>query len=221
MTEMIEEQDSQSFDISRVWGIVRRRHMYFLVPLFLGWLLIWGSSWVISPLYKSSTLIIVEQPTMPQNYVAPNINDDLQTRLDSMTQQILSRTRLLVIIQKLHLYGGDHSGLTDDQKIANMRKDISLDLVRDPQKQDVSSFTISYAANDPHLAQKVTAELTELFINENLKVRQEESEEPRIFLKSSWKTHAKACQNRKLRFRNSRVNTKGRCRHKNRAILQF
>jgi polysaccharide biosynthesis transport protein len=182
MPEMIEENESQGFDISRAWGIVRRRHLYFLIPLFLGWLLIWGSSWVISPLYKSSTLIIVEQPTMPENYVAPNINDDLQTRLDSMTQQILSRTRLLVIIQKLHLYGGDHSGLTDDQKIANMRKDIDLELVRDPQKQDVSSFTISYEARDPHLAQKVTAELTELFINENLKVRQEESEGTTDFL---------------------------------------
>src|ERR1700679_2110249 len=102
MPEIIEEHESEGFDISRIWVIVRRRHMYFLVPLFLGWLLIWGSSWIISPLYKSTTLIIVEQPTMPQNYVVPNINDDLQTRLDSMTQQILSRTRLLVIIQKLH-----------------------------------------------------------------------------------------------------------------------
>ena len=182
MPEMIEENESQSFDISRIWGIVRRRHMYFLVPLFLGWLLIWGSSWVISPRYKSSTLIIVEQPTMPQNYVVPNINDDLQTRLQSMTEQILSRTRLLVIIHKLNLYGGDHSELTDDQKIAIMRKDIVLDLVRDPQKQDISSFTISYEARDPRLAQEVTSELTELFINENLKVRQEESEGTTDFL---------------------------------------
>jgi polysaccharide chain length determinant protein (PEP-CTERM system associated) len=182
MPEMIEEQESKGFDISRFWGIVRRRHLEFLIPLFLGWLLIWGSSWVIPPRYKSSTLIIVEQPTMPQNYVVPNINDDLQTRLQSMTEQILSRTRLLVIIQKLHLYGGERSELTDDQKIASMRKDINLDLVRDPQKQDISSFTISYEARDPHLAQKVTAELTELFINENLRVRQEESEGTTDFL---------------------------------------
>lgn len=182
MPEMIEEQESQGFDISRIWGIVRRRHLAFIIPLFLGWLLIWGSSWVIPPLYKSSTLIIVEQPTMPQNYVVPNINDDLQTRLESMSEQILSRTRLLSIIQKLHLYGGDHSGLSDDQKVASMRKDINLDLVRDPQKQDISSFTISYEARDPHLAQNVTTELTELFINENLKVRQEESEGTTDFL---------------------------------------
>jgi succinoglycan biosynthesis transport protein ExoP len=54
--------------------------------------------------YKSSTLILVEQPTMPKDYVAPNVTDDLQTRLQSITQQILSRSRLLLIIDKLHLY---------------------------------------------------------------------------------------------------------------------
>ncbi len=182
MSDELNEQTTESFDLQRLMGIVRRRNLQFLVPLFLAWLLIWGSSWVLPPRYKSSTLIIVEQPTMPQNYVVPNINDDLQTRLESMTEQILSRTRLLVIIQKLHLYGGEHSELTDDQKIASMRKDISLDLVRDPQKQDISSFTISYEARDPRLAQTVTTELTELFINDNLKVRQEESEGTTDFL---------------------------------------
>ena len=54
--------------------------------------------------YKSGTLILVEQPTMPSNYVVPNVVDDLQNRLQSITQQILSRTRLLLIIDKLNLY---------------------------------------------------------------------------------------------------------------------
>ena len=182
MPEELEEQTTESFDLQRLTGIIRRRNLQFLVPLFFGWLLVWGASWVIPPRYKSSTVIIVEQPTMPQNYVLPNVNDDLQTRLQSMSEQILSRTRLLVIIQKLHLYGGEHSGLTDDQKIASMQKDIKLDLVRDPQKEDISSFTISYSARDPHIAQKVTAELTEFFINDN-KVRQlEESQGTTDFL---------------------------------------
>ena len=175
MPENLENQETEHFDIERLLGIVRRRHLQFLIPLFLGWIVVWGISWVLPPRYKSSTLILVEQPTMPQHYVAPNINDDLQARLQSMTEQILSRTRLLLIIQKLHLYGGAKKKLTDDQKIADMRKDIGVQLVRDPQRQDISSFAISYSASDPHLAQQVTAELTGLFISENLKVRQEQS----------------------------------------------
>src|ERR1700691_6383854 len=99
MVDDLDEQSSEGFDLHLYLGIVRRRHMQFLIPLFLGWALVWGASWVLPPRYRSSTLILVEQPTMPQNYVVPNINDDLQTRLQSMSEQILSRTRLLVIIQ--------------------------------------------------------------------------------------------------------------------------
>ena len=182
MAEVLEEQDSERPDIQRVFGVVRRRHLQFLIPLFFGWLIVWGASWVLPSRYKSSTTILVEQPTMPQSYVAPNINDDLQARLASMKEQILSRTRLLVIIQKLNLYGDAGGKPTDDQKIVNMRKDIEVDLVQDPQRQNISSFTISYSAHNPRLAQQVTAELTDLFIGENLKVRQQESEGTTDFL---------------------------------------
>ena len=182
MEETFEEQELGRPDIRSLAGIVRRRHLQFLIPLFFGWLVVWAISWVVPPRYKSSTTILVEQPTMPQNLVAPNINDDLQARLQSMSEQILSRTRLLVIIHKLHLYGDAQGKLTDDQKIAILRKDIGVDLVRDPQRQDISAFTISYTARDPHLAQQVTAEIKDLFISENLKVRQEESEGTTAFL---------------------------------------
>src|SRR5271157_1419579 len=87
----------EGFDLHHYLGIVRRRHLHFLIPLFLGWLAVWGSSWILPARYKSSTLILVEQPTMSKDYVVPNVNDDLQGRLQNITQQILSRTRLLQI----------------------------------------------------------------------------------------------------------------------------
>ena len=182
MTEDSEDQGMERPDFERLAGIVRRRHFHFLIPLFVAWLAVWGASWIMSPRFKSSTLILVEQPSMPANYVAPNISDDLQTRLQSITTQILSRTRLLLIIDRLHLYGGTQNAATADEKVNRMRKDIDVELVRDPQKQDVSAFRISYSARDPRIAQAVTGELTDLFINENSKVRQQESEATTSFL---------------------------------------
>ncbi len=175
MPEILENQESERPDIQRLFGIIRRRHLYFLIPLFLGWLIVWGASWVLPPSYKSSTLILVEQPTMPQNYVLPNINDDLQARLESIKDQILSRTRLLTIIDKLSLYGGTQSAASADDLVARMRKDIDVELVRDPQRQNISAFRVSYSARNPHVAQQVTGQLTNLFITENLKVREQES----------------------------------------------
>src|SRR5271167_151131 len=114
MPELDEEQRSGTFDIQYCLDVVRRRHIHFLIPFLLGWLLVWGASWVLPVRYKSSTLILVEQPTMPKNYVEPNVTDDLQNRLQSITQQILSRTRLLLIIDKLHLYEDGHRQISQD-----------------------------------------------------------------------------------------------------------
>jgi len=182
MAEDIEEQSTEQFDFGRYVDIIRRRHIQFLVPLFLGWLIVWGSSWILPPRFKSSTLILVEQPTVPNSFVMPNVNDNLQDRLQSITQQILSRTRLLLIIDKLNLYRDKHRLLTPDQRVAEMRKDIDIELVRDPQNEAITAFRIFYSARDPHMAQQVTSELTSLFIDENTRVREEESEDTTRFM---------------------------------------
>src|SRR5277367_3885527 len=140
MEEIFEEQSSERPDVQHYLDIVRRRHIHFLIPLFLGWLIVWGASWVLPVRYKSGTLILVEQPTMPKNYVVPNIVDDLQNRMQSITQQILSRTRLLLIIDKLHLYDNGHRQLTQDEKVDLMRKDIDIELVRDSRNDQITAF---------------------------------------------------------------------------------
>src|SRR5271170_4773481 len=122
-----EEQKSEPLDMQRYLDVVRRRYPYFLIPLLLGWLVVWGTSWVLPVSYKSGTLILVEQPTMPKDYVTPNINEDLQNRLQNITQQILSRTRLLQIIDQLNLYAGSGQ-ITPDEIVEHMRKDIKVEL---------------------------------------------------------------------------------------------
>lgn len=182
MSEVIEEKESEQPDVQRYVDIVRRRHFQFLIPVFLGWLIVWGASWILPARYKSSTLILVEQPTMPKNYVEQNVTDNLQDRLQSITQQILSRTRLLLIIDKQQLYAERHSPLTPDEKVERMRKDIDIKLVRDAQDA-ITAFNIYYSAHDPVVAQRVTSELTDLFINESSKVRLQQSEETTKFMK--------------------------------------
>src|SRR5277367_1370278 len=141
MEEIFEEQSSERPDVQHYLDIVRRRHIHFLIPLFLGWLIVWGASWVLPVRYKSGTLILVEQPTMPKNYVVPNVIDDLQNRLQSITQQILSRTRLLHIIDELNLYAADRSHHTPDELVEGMRKDIQIELVRDARNQ-ITAFNV-------------------------------------------------------------------------------
>jgi polysaccharide biosynthesis transport protein len=200
MVDDLEEKSSEGLDLQHYLGVVRRRHLQFLIPLFLGWAVVWGASWVLPPRYESSTLILVEQPTMPKDYVTPNVNDDLQQRMQSITQQILSRSRLLRIIDQLNLYASSHSLPSPDQKVDRMRKDIDIELVRDARNQ-ITAFNVSYSSRDPRVAQKVTSELTNLFINENLEVRQQQSEDTTTFLKGQLETarEALSAQEEKIR----------------------
>src|SRR4051812_15976951 len=175
MPEMIEEPESTQVDFERYLDVARRRHIHFLIPVLLGWLLVWGMSWVLPARYKSSTLILVEQPTMPETYVTSNVNQNLQDRLQSTSQQILSRTRLITIIDKLGLYASANRPMTPDDKVDAMRKAIGVDLVQN-RNNEISAFKVSFTSTDPVLAQRVTNELTQLFISENLKVRAAQSE---------------------------------------------
>lgn len=178
MTQDFEEQGSGGLSAAQILGIAKRRYFHFLIPLFLGWVAVWGASWMMAPRYKSSTLILVEQPTMPRDYVTPNVSDDLQARLQNITQEILSRTRLLHIIEEFNLYPARTSA---DDKVERMRKDIDIQLVKGAENQ-VTAFNVSYYSGEPIAAQRVTSELTNLFINKNLEVRQQQSEDTTKFL---------------------------------------
>jgi polysaccharide biosynthesis transport protein len=186
-----EEKAGEGLNLQQYVGVIRRRHMYFLIPFFLGWLAVWSASWVLPSRYRSGTLILVEQPSMPRDYVTPNVTDDLQTRLQSITQQILSRTRLLHIIDELSLYADQRGRLNPDDLVERMRKDIEIELVRDERHQ-ITSFNIYYSSHDPHVAQQVTSELTNLFISENLELRQQKSEDTTKFLEQQLETARQA-----------------------------
>jgi polysaccharide biosynthesis transport protein len=175
------QEITELIDFGEIKGIIRRQRWLFLGLFFFVWILIWAASWVLPSIYRSGTLILVEQPAVPEKLVASNIDIDIQRQLDSISEQILSRTRLLTIIQKLDLYAADRKHKNPDEMVDQMRKDIDIELVRSDDKK-LSAFNIYYSNPDPDMAQKATNELANLFIVENLEQRQERSENTTKFL---------------------------------------
>src|SRR3984893_14613363 len=200
MSEDVEGKTEEGLSLQQYVSIGRRRRWYFLVPLFIGWLIVWGMSWFMPSIYRSSTLILVEQPTVPSQYVVPNIaSDNLQDRLQSITQQILSRTRLMRIIESQNLYSKGRHRLTQDEAIEQMRKDIEIELVHD--RDQLTAFNIYYSSHDPRAAQQVTKELTNLFITDNLEARQEQSENTTRFLETHLEEARKSLSEQEERIR--------------------
>ncbi|MBV8475537.1 MAG: hypothetical protein JOZ36_02635, partial [Acidobacteria bacterium] len=171
MPEEFEGAPAERPDFKEYWALARRRYWYFIIPFFLGWAVVFAIGWLLPAVYRSGTLILVEQPAVPQQYVLPNVSSNLQDRLDSITQQILSRTRLLRIVDKLNLYAEQRARNSPDEIVDRMRKDIEIELVRSTGERQVTAFNVYYSSPDPRLAQQVTSELTSLFISENLEAR--------------------------------------------------
>ena len=175
-------------DLMDYWAIARRRFWWISITLFVCWAAVWGLSWLLPATYQSEALILVEQQKVPENYVASNVTVDLQDRLQSMTQQILSRTRLQTTIDRFHLYSSRPAIVRFTEAkdpIDQMRSDIKIDLVRaSDHPGELTAFKIQFSASSPELAQQVNNELTSLFIDENLKDQQQQSESTTTFLDS-------------------------------------
>jgi succinoglycan biosynthesis transport protein ExoP len=185
MLDDLEDNTSEARGWEYYRGILRRRRWWLVLPAFIVWGAVWGVSWFLPASYKSETLIIVEQQSVPEHYVVPNVTNDLQDRLQSMTQQILSRTRLMRIIDQFQLYRDLRSHLSLDEMVDKMREDIKIETVRAAGHQEgLAAFRISYSSSEPRVAQQVAGQLTSLFIDENLKSRAQQSENTTSFLES-------------------------------------
>jgi protein tyrosine kinase modulator len=187
------------------WAIAKRRFWWVFLSVFICWAGVWAFSWTVPATYESEALILVQQQQVPQSYVASNVTLSLQDRLQSMTQQILSRTRLQTTIERFHLYPAHRSLLNFRQPadpVEEMRKDIKIDLVRSSDHPgDLTAFKVRYAAASPQLAQQVNNELTSMFIDENLQAQEQESESTTSFLNSQLADARTKLQNQEAKVR--------------------
>jgi polysaccharide chain length determinant protein (PEP-CTERM system associated) len=163
-------------------AILKRRGWMIAIPAVIIPIIAVAISYHLTPIYTSQTLVLIEPQTVPDSYVKPVIAETLDSRLASMKEQILSRSRLEPIIKQFNL--GDASMNMDD-KVASTRKDIGITPIHSEVHESggLPGFFISFAAADPHTAQLVCREITSLFVSENLQAREQSAEGTTQFLK--------------------------------------
>ncbi len=195
-------QHSSSLSASDYWLRLRPRRWLIAACVVAGWAVGTGAGWLLPARYRSETVVLIEQQKVAERYVQSNMTADLQDRLQSISQEILSRTRLLTLITKLHLYAGDVDRVPPDALVERMRKDIKVLPIRsDSGREGVSSFKVAYSAPTAALAKQVTGELTSLFIDENQKDRTQFSEDTTTFLTSQLAEARKSLDEQEERLR--------------------
>jgi polysaccharide chain length determinant protein (PEP-CTERM system associated) len=156
------------------WLMARRRKWLLLLPLvtiFFGTALL---SLSLPDVYRASTLIMVEAQKVPESYVKATVSTPVQERLHTITEQIMSRTWLERVIRELGLLPTLQDVDAVDRYIGEMRRHIEVELEGKGRRGAGSdAFTVSYAGEDPRTVAQVANKLASLFIEENLKVREQ------------------------------------------------
>jgi len=219
---MHESLEQRPLNWEHYWALALRRRWWLMGPFFGLGLLAFLAALLWPQLYRSEALVLVEQQKVPEQYVMPNVVTDPQDRLQSMTQQILSRTRLRRLIEQFNLYPRERARMTMDEVIDLMRDRIRIELVRAPGRPaELTAFRIYYSADNARVAQQITNELTSLFIEENLQARTQQSAGTTSFLESQLEKARKELAEQEERQRQYKLRFLGQLPEQQQSNLQI
>jgi polysaccharide chain length determinant protein (PEP-CTERM system associated) len=165
--------------------ILRRRIWLLIIPAMVGPVVGYALSFTMPEVYSSKTMVLVERQKVPESIAPTVITDQLNERLSTMRDRILSRTRLQPLIESIGLYKDRKAPMEDLVNV--MQRNIIVATITPPGAQKggpVSGFTITFNHDIPRQAQQVCQQLTSMFIEENLKLRENQATNTTEFLDS-------------------------------------
>jgi protein tyrosine kinase modulator len=169
--------------------IIVRRRWYIIIPFCLSMIVGIGFVLTASRIYTSSTLILIQPQKVPEEYVRSVVSADLDSRINTISQQITSRTNIEKIIDEFKLFPKpEHDKIFMEDKVDAIRKKISVNLIRERRRGPADAFSISFKGKDPKTVKDVTNALANYFIIENLKFRQEQAIGTDVFLEDELST---------------------------------
>jgi polysaccharide chain length determinant protein (PEP-CTERM system associated) len=105
----------------------------------------------------------------------------VEDRLPAISAQILSRSRLELVIQEFALYPELTKSAPMEDVVSRMRADIAGPNIEGSSRE---SFRLSYSSGDPAVAQKVTSRLASLYLEQNQRDRTYRADSTSLFIES-------------------------------------
>jgi polysaccharide chain length determinant protein (PEP-CTERM system associated) len=185
-----------SVQIREYWGSILRRKWLVLGSIVGGIAVAMTLCAVLPKSYRSSTLIMIENQKIPEDYVKGIGGASVEQRLTMIQQQVMSRTILSQILDEYDLYEKQVEREGIESAIETLRKMIKVETVGTlgASGKSVEAVTLSFAHEDPMTAMKVTAKLASLFIEENVKVREQLVTGVSVFLEQELSEAKKALE---------------------------
>ena len=173
------------------WQVLRRRR-WVAASVGLAILAVGLALAVFWPaVYQSKATILIEEQEIPHDLVRSAITSYADQRIETIKQQVMSRSTLWKIVEQYGLYAAMRRRSPTEEVLEQFVKDIHIEVINakvvDKRSQIPTqatiAFTLAYDGESPTVAQRVANELTSLFLAENLKTRERHAQETTAFLK--------------------------------------
>jgi uncharacterized protein involved in exopolysaccharide biosynthesis len=179
---------NNELDISRVLTSFSRQKGIIIAVFVVVSALSAYLSVILPEVYRSSTLILVSPQKVPTSFVFSTVTTDLNERMQSITQEILSRTRLEKIVEEFGLYGDSKKISTMEDRVETLRRKINIEFRRN------NIFQLSFESENPEKAKQVASRLASVFIEQNLQVREQQAIGTKSFINAEAENASKPIQ---------------------------
>jgi len=173
-----------------IMDVLSRRRWFILIPFCLSLIAGIFLAVMLPRVYEAGTLILIQPQRVPSDYIQSVVTRDVNARISTISQQIMSRTNLEKVIVDFDLFSTtDDSSLLQEDKITNLRSRISVNVTTSGRRQtDADSFSISFRGRNPEKVMSVANALATYFIDANTKNRESQAIGTSDFLEAELET---------------------------------
>ncbi|WP_027182957.1 GumC family protein [Desulfovibrio inopinatus] len=174
----------------------KRRRLAFIIPFVIVFAISVVVTFLLPSIYKSSAVILIEAQEIPQEMVRSTVTGYIEERLQTISKIVLSRKNLLDIVNKYKLYPDLRQTGTTEDVLDEVRSNISMESIQAEVMNPTSgrsseatiAFSLSFEGKNPQVVSNVANTLTSLYLEENLKARQEKAGTTYDFLEQQVET---------------------------------
>jgi len=184
--------ESESIKFSDFSAILKRRFGVFAHTLVILLCVTVVLAFGLPSVYQSSGTILIEEQNIPEDLVSSAITSYADERIQVISQRVMSTANLSELVAKYGLYEYGQ----DDDSVASKVLEMQDSVIIEPISADVVNpssgrpsrvtiaFTVAFRHADAETARAVAQDLTDLFLEENRRSREEQAMETVGFLET-------------------------------------
>jgi polysaccharide chain length determinant protein (PEP-CTERM system associated) len=162
-----------SLDLNILLAMVRRRLWLSIGVGSCLCVIVASLAFFLPQVYRTSAVLLVEGRELPSDFVRSSGSVPVETRLSTISQEVLSNARLEKLIHDFAL-GAGRLTKPMDALVDSVRKAILVD-VTESGRDGAIAFSVSFSGTDPQKVTDVTNALASFYVERNASLREQQT----------------------------------------------